>query len=193
MLRNRFLFLGIGILSLLLVVSLIIVSASLAKEQRARHDADAALKQAKLDKAKAEKESAKSQQVTQFVEEMLKGVTPSVAMGVDSPMLLGILDRTAERVAIEMTNQPAVEAELLGLIGRVYWERGSYDRAEKMHLAELALYRKLSGPETENAAATLIGSNASWPRRKMPITKPWLFGVAFSAKITPRWPRRSII
>src|SRR5580765_4401198 len=65
--RNRLLFLGIGILSLLLVVSLIIVSASLAKEQRARHDADAALKQAKLDKAKAEKESAKSQQVTQFV------------------------------------------------------------------------------------------------------------------------------
>src|SRR5258708_2920660 len=137
MLRNRFLFLGIGILSLLLVVSLIIVSASLAKEQRARHDADAALKQAKLDKVKAEKESAKSQQVTQFVEEMLKGATPSVAMGVDSPMLLGILDRTAERVAIEMTNQPAVEAELLGLIGRVYWERGIYDRAEKMHLSEV--------------------------------------------------------
>src|SRR5437762_4194348 len=59
-LRNKLLFAGIAVVALFLFVSLVVVSASLAKEQQARHDADAALKQAKADKAKAEKESAKS-------------------------------------------------------------------------------------------------------------------------------------
>jgi hypothetical protein len=35
-----------------------------------------------------------------------------------------ILDRTAERVGKEMTHQPAVEAELRSLIGRLYFEIG---------------------------------------------------------------------
>jgi serine/threonine protein kinase len=140
-LRNKFLFIGIGLIAGLFVVSLIVVSASLAKERRSRREAETA--------------SVKSQQTTRFLEEMLNGVGPSVALGQDTTMLRGILDRTAERVGKEMTNQPAVEAELRSLIGRLYFEIGNYDRTEAMHRAALAINRRLFGPESQEVAASL--------------------------------------
>jgi serine/threonine protein kinase len=66
-LRNKLLFTGIGIIAGLLVVSLIVVSAALAKERRSRLE--------------AESESVNSHQVTKFLEDMLNGVGPSVARG----------------------------------------------------------------------------------------------------------------
>ncbi len=140
-LRNKLLFTGVGIIALLLVASLAIVSASLAKERRSRHEAEAA--------------SAKSRQVTKFLEDMLNGVGPSVALGQDATMLRGILDRTAERVGTEMTNQPVVETELRSLIGRLYLEIGNYADAEKMHRAALAINRRLFGPVSPETAASL--------------------------------------
>jgi serine/threonine protein kinase len=139
--RNRLLFAGIGVIALLLVTSLVVVSASLAGERRSRREAEAA--------------SAKSQQVTKFLEDMLNGVGPSVALGRDTTMLREILNRTAERVGREMTNQPAVEAELRGLLGTLDQEIGNYDRAEEMHRAALAIRRKLFGQESAEAAKSL--------------------------------------
>ncbi|MDB6017457.1 MAG: serine/threonine protein kinase with repeat [Pedosphaera sp.] len=147
-LRNKLLFIGLGVIALLLVMSLILVSASLARERWSRREAESA-------KAKAEAASVKSQQVTKFLEDMLNGVEPSVALGRETTLLREILDRTAERVGKEMTNQPAVEAELRGLIGTLYQEIGNYDRAEEMHRAALAIDRKQFGPESSAAAASL--------------------------------------
>ena len=147
-LRNKLLFAGVGVIALLLVTSLIVVSASLARERWSRREAETA-------KAKAEAASVKSQQVTKFLEDMLNGVGPSVALGRDTTMMREILNRTAERVGTEMTNQPAVEAELRSLTGHLYQEIGSYDRAEDMHRAALTIRRRLFGPESPEAAATL--------------------------------------
>jgi eukaryotic-like serine/threonine-protein kinase len=152
--RNKLLFFCIGIIAVLLVASLIAVTASLAKERQARRE--------------AQTEATKSQQVTKFLEEMLQGVGPSVARGRDTIIIEEILDRTAERVGAELTNQPAVEVQLRGLIGRVYFEIGTYDRAEKSHLAEIALSRKLFGEESESTAAALCNlGNAYWKQRKL--------------------------
>lgn len=141
MLRNKFLFSGITVIALLLIVGLIIVSTSLAKELRSRRQAEA--------------ESIKSQQVTQFLEHMLQGVGPAVARGQDTTMLRGILDQTAENVGTEMTNQPAVEAELRTLIGQLYREIGNYDQAEKMQAAALRINQKLFGPQSRETAGSL--------------------------------------
>ena len=103
-LRNKLLFIGIGLIALLLVVSLIVVSALLARERRSRREVEAA-------KAKTEAASLRSQQVTKFLEDMLNGVGPSVALGQDTTILRTVLDQTAERVGKEMTNQPAVDAQ----------------------------------------------------------------------------------
>src|SRR6266852_5171804 len=83
--RNKLLFLGVSLIAVLLVVSLIVVSASLAKERQSRLQA---------------------KQVKQFLEEMLQGVEPEVARGRDTTILREILDKAAARIDKE-TNQPA--------------------------------------------------------------------------------------
>src|SRR6266487_4308964 len=114
--RNRLLFIGIGAIATLLVVSLIVVSASLAQERQSRREA---------------------RQVKQFLEEMLQGVGPNVALGRDTAILRGILDQTASRVGKELANQPAVEAELRSVIGTLYYKIGQYQQAEEMQRAPL--------------------------------------------------------
>jgi serine/threonine protein kinase/tetratricopeptide (TPR) repeat protein len=146
--RNKFLFFGVGIIAMLLVATLIVVTASLAKERIARCEAE-------VEKEKARTEAAKSQQVTKFLEEMLQGVGPSAARGRDTTMLREILDRTAERVGAEMMNQPAVEADLRNLIGTLCQRIGNYRQAEEMHRAALAIRRKLFSSESHQVAASL--------------------------------------
>lgn len=147
-LRNKLLFIGVAVMATLLIASLIVVSASLREERQARRDAD-------TDKQRALSAASKSQQVTQFLEDMLRGVEPSVALGQDTTMLRSILDRTADRVGKQMSNQPAVEAELRTLIGHLYLEIGNYDQAKKMQRAALAINRKQFGAESTPAAASL--------------------------------------
>src|SRR6266478_4571539 len=147
-LRNKLLFIGMGVIALLLVMSLIVVSALLARERRSRREVEAA-------KAKTEAASLRSQQVTKFLEDMLNGVGPSVALGQDTTILRTVLDQTAERVGKEMTNQPAIEAELRNLIGTLYHRIGNYHQADEMHRPALAVRRKLFGPESPEAAASL--------------------------------------
>src|SRR5262249_3920413 len=62
--------------------------------------------EAQAEKKKAQTEAIKSRQVAQFLKDMLSGVDASVALGRDSTMLREILDKTAERVGTELTNQP---------------------------------------------------------------------------------------
>jgi tetratricopeptide (TPR) repeat protein len=69
-------------------------------------------------------------------------------------MLREILDQTADRVG-EMTNQPAVEAELRDLIGTLYTQVGNHRRAEEMLGAAVAIRRKASGPESAETAMSL--------------------------------------
>jgi serine/threonine protein kinase len=147
-LRNKLLFSAIGIIATLLVTSLIVVTASLAKERQARQEAQAG-------KQTAETAATKSQQVTKFLEDMLEGAGPAVANGRDPAIMKEILDRTAERIGAELTNQPAVEAELGTLIGKLYREVGNFDRAEEMVRVALAIRRKTFGTESPEVAASL--------------------------------------
>src|SRR6266516_1225897 len=131
--RNRLLFSGLGIIATLLVVSLIVVSASLAHERQSRREA---------------------RQVTQVLEGMLKGAGPSVAQGLDTRMLRDILDRTADRVGTELNNQPAVQAQVSSLIAKAYLDLSCYEQAEKMARVALAHERKLYGPKRPELAAS---------------------------------------
>jgi serine/threonine protein kinase len=151
--RNRLFFGSLAVILLLIAVSLALVTISLAKERRARQEADAALRQAKADQAKALIEGAKSQQVTHFLEDMLEGVGPSVARGRDTKVLKEILDHTAQRVGQELTNQPAVEAELRTVMGHVYLRIGEFRRAEEMDRGALARAQLLYGLGSREAAA----------------------------------------
>jgi serine/threonine protein kinase len=111
--------------------------------------------QAEAGRAEATIEASKSRQVAQFLEDMLKGVGPSAALGRDTTMLRGILDETANRLSRDLTNQPAVEAELRATIGQVYTQLGQYREAEAMQRRALALHRRLVGNEHPEVAKTL--------------------------------------
>jgi len=152
--RNKLLSVGIGIIAALIVASLAVVTASLANERRAR--------------LKAQTEEARSRQATQFLKNMLEGVGPSVARGRNTEMLREILDKTAQQIGEQVGNQPAVEAEMRNLIGRLFVEIGNYERAEAMARNALALYRKLAGPASAEAASALndLGM-ALWKQRKL--------------------------
>jgi eukaryotic-like serine/threonine-protein kinase len=140
-LRNKLLFSGVGVILFLLVTGLVAVSTAFALERRARHEAETA--------------SLESQQVTKFLEDALRGVAPSVALGEDTTMLRGILDRTSMTVSEEMTNQPIVEAEIEDLVGTLYRQIGNYSRAEEMHRSALAIRRKFLGSDDPRVAESL--------------------------------------
>jgi tetratricopeptide (TPR) repeat protein len=104
---------------------------------------------------RAKAEAAKSQQVARFLQDMLKGVGPSVALGRDTKMLREILDQTAERVGRELNNQPEVRADLQAIIGNVYRDLGLYDKAEAMHREVLATVTHLRGSAHPDVASAL--------------------------------------
>jgi serine/threonine protein kinase len=187
--RNKLLFTGICVIALLLVLGLAVDSVSLSKERQARREADAALRQSEADKAKERQarreadaalhqaeadeekfktEAAKSEQVTQFLEDMLQGVGPSYAQGRDTAMLKEILDRTALRVSTEMTNQPEIQIKLRTLIARIYLEIGEYDRAAEMQQETLALDRTQFGAESAEVATALNDLGLTYARDVRP-------------------------
>jgi tetratricopeptide (TPR) repeat protein len=104
---------------------------------------------------RAKAEAAKSQQVARFLQDMLKGVGPSVALGRDTKMLREILDQTAERVGRELNNQPEVRADLQAIIGNVYRDLGLYDKAEAMHRKVLVTVTNLRGSAHPDVASAL--------------------------------------
>jgi TPR repeat protein len=89
------------------------------------------------------------------MKEMLQGVGPGVARGHDTKLLREILDKTAERVGKELTNQPEMEADLRATLGQVYCDLGDYTNATAMHRKALDLRRQLHGNEHPDVANSL--------------------------------------
>jgi serine/threonine protein kinase/tetratricopeptide (TPR) repeat protein len=94
----------------------------------------------------------KSREVAGFLEEMLKGVGPSVALGRDTALLREILDKTAERIGADLGDQPAVEHELRNILGEVYRVIGENQKAEALHRRALELGRALFGENDARVA-----------------------------------------
>jgi tetratricopeptide (TPR) repeat protein len=138
-LRNKLLFIGLGVITLMLVVGLIVVTASLAQERKARQEADAA--------------SIRSQEATKFLKAILNGIGPGVARGRDTAIVQEILDATVTNIGPELSNQPAVEADLLSFLGKLYSDLGKHDQSEEMRRLALAMCRNLYKPGSPEVAA----------------------------------------
>jgi tetratricopeptide (TPR) repeat protein len=104
---------------------------------------------------KAKTQAAKSKQVAQFLEEMLKGAGPSVALGEDTTLLKKILDKTAARIDIDLTNQPDVEADMRFTISEIYWQLGENEKAEALGRLALATAKRVWGKDHVNVACSL--------------------------------------
>jgi serine/threonine protein kinase/tetratricopeptide (TPR) repeat protein len=151
--RNKLAFGAATAVALALVIGLAISTAMFFKGE--------------AEKKRAQAAAAKSEQVAQFLKDMLNGVGPSSALGRDTAMLREILDKTVERVGKDLKDQPGVEAELRSTIGEVYFALGQYEQAETMHRAALALRTRLLGDEHPDTATTLnaLGIALDYQRR----------------------------
>jgi serine/threonine protein kinase/tetratricopeptide (TPR) repeat protein len=139
-LRNKLLFSSVSVIIVLLIAGLVGATWLFAREKRARSEAEAG-------KQAAQTEAARSQQVTRFLQDMLRGVAPSVALGRDTTLLREILDKTARRLETELTNQPLVQADLHHQLGNIYWELGQYEQSESMLRQALAIRTQTFGED----------------------------------------------
>ncbi|HEY3863459.1 MAG TPA: tetratricopeptide repeat protein [Verrucomicrobiae bacterium] len=149
--RNRLAFAAASAIAAALAVGIALSVWGLIREHRSRLEAEKARQQAEANERKAQAESAKSREVSQFLEDMLGSIGPSVAQGRDTQLLREVLDNTAKRVGIGLSQQPEVEAELRYTLGEVYWELGDLENAAAMHRQALNIRRSLFG---ENDALT---------------------------------------
>jgi serine/threonine protein kinase len=147
--RNKLAFFAASAVIAALIIGFGASTWSFFKEQQARRQAEAETKI-------AETEAAKSRQVAHFLKDMLNGVGPSVAMGRDTTMLREILDRTAERVGKDLTNQPEVEIELRTTLADVYFELGFFRPMEAMARENLRLSRLHYGEEHPTVAKLMF-------------------------------------
>jgi serine/threonine protein kinase/Tfp pilus assembly protein PilF len=145
--RNKLAVGAVAIISLLLIVGAVISAWEAGVQRRLRLAAQDA-------QGRAETAANQSREVARFLENMLEGVSPSVAKEHDTTILRNILDQTAERLSA-LQDQPAVEAELRNTIGVVYTALGQYQPAEQMHRLALAARQRLFGNQSLDVAGSL--------------------------------------
>jgi serine/threonine protein kinase len=97
---------------------------------------------------KARREAAKSRHVAQFLEDMLNGADPNVALGRDTTLLREIADRTAENARTKLTDEPEVAVEIELVLANVYSDLRECDK-----MAE-------SAQEARRLAALGVGMNS---------------------------------
>ncbi len=103
---------------------------------------------------KVASEATKSQQVAGFAQQMLAGIDPATAGGMDKKLMRVVLDNAAKRVDTELTDQPEVEAAVRDTIGRAYMAIGELSSAQT-HLARaLELRQQQLGPEALESLAS---------------------------------------
>jgi len=90
---------------------------------------------------RANREAATAREVSQFLEELFEVSDPGIARG-DDITARELLDRGAERITKELTDQPLTQARLMHTIGRIYRELGNWPKAEEMLEQALVLRRQ---------------------------------------------------
>ena len=163
--RHKVGFAATAAIIIVLAVGVVASTWQAVRATRAEREQNQMRLQAEGDRRRAETEAAKSAQVAQFLKDMLAGVDSSAALGRDTTLLREILDKTAERVGKDLTNQPEVEAELRMTLGRTYFEVGESVKSEAMYREALAIFRRRFGDENQKVAAALNGLAISlWDR-----------------------------
>jgi serine/threonine-protein kinase len=74
---------------------------------------------------------AESDAVSEFLVDLLEHASP-LRVESEEVMLQDIIDRGAEQLQERFADQPAVQARLLHTLGRVYGERGDYERGSEL-------------------------------------------------------------
>ena len=149
--RHRAAFAAVSAIAAVLVAGVIVstwqaVRATRAEREqsRLRHIAETAQTnearlrvEAETNARRAHTQANRSDHVSWFLTDVLKGVQPSVALGRDTTILKEILDRAAERVGPELKSDPEAEAVVRVTLGETYRKLGLFAQAGRLDIAEV--------------------------------------------------------
>lgn len=123
-----------------------IAAAGVAFVQQARITA--------AERDRANVEARKAQQVNLFLRGMLRAADP--AHDGRDVRVADILDRSATRLAVELKDQPEIQAELHGTLASTYQGLGLLDRAVAHARSAVELREAVSGPAGVDTAASRV-------------------------------------
>ena len=105
-------------------------------------------------RVRAEEKAEEARQTTQFMVGLFEVSDPSESLG-NTITAREILDKGAERIETELTDQPAIQATLMDTMGTVYTSLGLYDAAIPLVENSLVKRRVLFGDEHLEVAQSL--------------------------------------
>lgn len=114
-----------------------------------------ARQEAQQERARAEIEAATAQQTNDFLISLFEVSDPSEARG-NTITAREVLDRGSAQIADRLADQPAVRANLLATMGRVYTGLGLYEPAKEQLEEALQLRNELFGQRSEESVRTEI-------------------------------------
>ncbi len=92
----------------------------------------------------SEFERRKSEEISRFLKEMLRSISPDVARGQDTTLMRSLLESSARRIETEFVDQPDVAADMHVTLGSAYVSLAALDEAH----AHLERAGELIGPES---------------------------------------------
>ena len=116
--------------------------------------ASVGLVQARRAQAEAAREAQAAREVSDFLVRLFEVSDPSEALG-NSITAREILDLGAAQIRDELTDQPVVQARLMGTMGYVYSALGLYDEGRPLLEQSLALRERALDPEHPDVAQSL--------------------------------------
>ncbi|MFK7847701.1 MAG: tetratricopeptide repeat protein, partial [Rhodothermales bacterium] len=102
----------------------------------------------------AQQEALTSQSVSDFLVQLFEVSDPGVARG-NSITAREILDQGAERIEVELKDQPNVRAKLLHTMGKVYWELGLEDESMDLLREAIDLRKATLGDDHADVAESM--------------------------------------
>jgi non-specific serine/threonine protein kinase/serine/threonine-protein kinase len=111
--------------------------------------------------AQATQEAETAKQVSDFLVGLFEVSDPSEARG-NEITAREILDKGAEKIDRELTDEPLVQARMMDTIGRVYFSLGMYRKADQLLERAITLRRQALGPAAPETLASM--TYLAWAR-----------------------------
>ncbi len=103
---------------------------------------------------RARLEARKAEQVSEFLTGLFEVSDPSQSKG-ETVTARELLDRGAERIRKELSNQPGVQAAMMDVMGKVYYSLGLFADARSLHEEAMDIRRGLLGEDNTEVAESL--------------------------------------
>jgi non-specific serine/threonine protein kinase/serine/threonine-protein kinase len=105
---------------------------------------------------RTERERDRANRITAFMTNMFKVSDPSQARG-NTITAREILDKASKDIDTELTKDPELQAQMLNVMGTVYFDLGLYQRAQSLLGRAVDLQRHVLGPESPDTLRSMSG------------------------------------